>query len=41
MKANRMRNRYAEMEKAKKNSISHRGKALAKLQAWFQKEMTA
>lgn len=32
---------YAEMDKAEKNKISHRGKALAKLQAWFAKEMTA
>lgn len=32
---------YAEMDKARKNSISHRGKALAKLQEWFAKEMTA
>ncbi|GAB1314321.1 nucleoside triphosphate pyrophosphohydrolase ham1 [Madurella fahalii] len=32
---------YAEMDKAEKNQISHRGRALAKLQAWFAKEMTA
>jgi inosine triphosphate pyrophosphatase len=32
---------YAEMDKAEKNKISHRGRALAKLQAWFVKEMTA
>ncbi|KAK1835824.1 hypothetical protein QBC39DRAFT_339703 [Podospora conica] len=32
---------YAEMDKAKKNAISHRGRALEKLQAWFAKEMTA
>lgn len=30
---------YAEMDKAEKNKISHRSKALAKLQAWFAKEM--
>ena len=29
------------MDKTKKNKISHRAKALAKLQAWFAKEMTA
>jgi inosine/xanthosine triphosphate pyrophosphatase family protein len=33
--------RYAEMDKAEKNKISHRGRALAKLQAWFAKEMSA
>ena len=33
--------RYAEMDKAEKNKISHRFKALEKLQAWFKKEMTA
>lgn len=33
--------RYAEMDKAEKNKISHRAKALAKLQEWFAKEMTA
>lgn len=27
---------YAEMDKAEKNKISHRGKALAKLQEWLQ-----
>lgn len=27
--------RYAEMDKAEKNKISHRGVALGKLQAWF------
>ncbi|KXX81768.1 Inosine triphosphate pyrophosphatase [Madurella mycetomatis] len=32
---------YAEMDKAEKNQISHRGRALAKLQAWFAKEMTS
>ncbi|EAA26727.1 putative inosine triphosphate pyrophosphatase [Neurospora crassa] len=32
---------YAEMDKAEKNKISHRAKALAKLQEWFAKEMTA
>jgi len=26
---------YAEMTKEEKNAISHRGKALAKLQAWL------
>jgi inosine triphosphate pyrophosphatase len=29
------------MDKSKKNAISHRGRALEKLQAWFAKEMTA
>jgi inosine triphosphate pyrophosphatase len=29
------------MDKAEKNKISHRGRALAKLQAWFAKEMSA
>lgn len=33
------RRRYAEMDKAAKNKISHRGRALAKLQEWFAKEM--
>jgi inosine triphosphate pyrophosphatase len=33
--------RYAEMDKAEKNKISHRFRALEKLQAWFAKEMTA
>jgi hypothetical protein len=33
--------RYAEMEKTVKNKVSHRGKALEKLQAWFAKEMSA
>jgi hypothetical protein len=28
--------RYAEMDKAEKNKISHRGLALKKLQAWFK-----
>ncbi|KAK4645872.1 nucleoside triphosphate pyrophosphohydrolase ham1 [Podospora bellae-mahoneyi] len=32
---------YAEMDKAEKNKISHRSRALAKLQEWFAKEMTA
>ncbi|KAK1760729.1 inosine triphosphate pyrophosphatase [Echria macrotheca] len=32
---------YAEMDKAEKNKISHRGRALEKLQAWFAKEMTS
>ena len=27
---------YAEMDKAEKNKVSHRGKALAKLQEWLQ-----
>jgi inosine triphosphate pyrophosphatase len=27
---------YAEMTNEEKNKISHRGKALAKLQAWLQ-----
>jgi len=27
---------YAEMPKAKKNQISHRGKALAKLTEWLE-----
>jgi inosine/xanthosine triphosphate pyrophosphatase family protein len=30
--------RYAEMEKAEKNKISHRFKALEKLKAWLQEE---
>jgi inosine triphosphate pyrophosphatase len=29
------------MDKAEKNKISHRGRALAKLQEWFAKQMTA
>jgi inosine triphosphate pyrophosphatase len=28
--------RYAEMDKTEKNKISHRGRALAKLQEWFK-----
>ncbi|KAK0626679.1 inosine triphosphate pyrophosphatase-like protein [Immersiella caudata] len=32
---------YAEMEKSEKNKISHRGRALTKLQEWFAREMTA
>jgi inosine triphosphate pyrophosphatase len=32
---------YAEMDKVEKNKISHRFKALEKLQAWFVKEMTS
>ncbi|KAK3686005.1 putative inosine triphosphate pyrophosphatase [Podospora appendiculata] len=32
---------YAEMDKAKKNTISHRFKALQKLQAWFAQETTS
>jgi inosine triphosphate pyrophosphatase len=27
---------FAEMDKAEKNKISHRSRALAKLQAWFK-----
>lgn len=30
---------YAEMEKAEKNKISHRGKALAKLQHWLSENI--
>jgi inosine/xanthosine triphosphate pyrophosphatase family protein len=30
--------RYAEMDKAVKNKISHRFKALEKLKAWLQQE---
>jgi hypothetical protein len=33
--------RYAEMDGPEKNAISHRGKALVKLQEWFKKELTA
>jgi len=29
------------MEKPEKNKISHRGRALGKLQEWFAKEMMA
>ncbi|KAI7784702.1 rdgb ham1 family non-canonical purine ntp pyrophosphatase [Diaporthe eres] len=29
---------YAEMDKAEKNKISHRGRALEKLQAWFAEQ---
>jgi inosine triphosphate pyrophosphatase len=29
---------YAEMTKEEKNKISHRGKALVKLQAWLQEK---
>lgn len=32
---------YAEMDKSEKNLISHRYRALAKLQEWFAKEMTS
>ena len=32
---------YAEMDGPEKNAISHRGKALVKLQEWFKKELTA
>lgn len=30
--------RFAEMDKAEKNKISHRSRALAKLQAWFKEQ---
>jgi inosine triphosphate pyrophosphatase len=30
---------YAEMPKAEKNEISHRGKALAKLVEWLKQEV--
>lgn len=30
---------YAEMDKAEKNKISHRGKAMAKLQQWLKDEV--
>jgi inosine/xanthosine triphosphate pyrophosphatase family protein len=33
--------RYAEMDKAAKNKISHRFKALEKLQAWFAEQAKA
>lgn len=33
--------RYAEMGGPEKNQISHRGKALVKLQDWFKKELTS
>jgi inosine triphosphate pyrophosphatase len=29
---------YAEMESAEKNKVSHRGRALKKLQAWFESQ---
>ncbi|KAL2119153.1 hypothetical protein VTJ04DRAFT_6113 [Mycothermus thermophilus] len=32
---------YAEMDKAEKNKISHRYRALAKLQEWFAKQASA
>ena len=32
---------YAEMEKAEKNKISHRFRALEKLQAWFAGQVSA
>ncbi|KKA25978.1 hypothetical protein TD95_002151 [Thielaviopsis punctulata] len=32
---------YAEMKKEEKNTISHRGKALKKLQAWFNEQNAA
>lgn len=35
------KNRYAEMDGPEKNAISHRAKALVKLQAWFKEELTA
>ena len=31
--------RYAEMDKVKKNKISHRFKALEKLKAWLKEEV--
>lgn len=33
--------RYAEMQLAEKNKISHRFRALEKLQAWFAKDVPA
>ena len=36
-----VRDRYAEMTKEEKNKISHRFKALQKLQAWFAREVVA
>jgi inosine/xanthosine triphosphate pyrophosphatase family protein len=33
--------RFAEMEKVHKNAISHRARALQKLQAWFKEGNTA
>lgn len=30
--------RFAEMDKLEKNKISHRSRALAKLQAWFKEQ---
>jgi inosine triphosphate pyrophosphatase len=35
MLTRRKRQSYAEMDKAEKNKISHRFRALQKLQAWF------
>ena len=32
---------YAEMDKAEKNKISHRGKALEKLKEWLAAQPTA
>ncbi|KAI9741848.1 MAG: hypothetical protein M1834_000236 [Cirrosporium novae-zelandiae] len=32
---------YAEMDKEQKNSISHRGRALAKLREWLEEDTTA
>jgi inosine triphosphate pyrophosphatase len=34
------RHSYAEMDKEEKNKISHRFRALEKLQEWFAKEMS-
>jgi hypothetical protein len=36
--ANAVTTRYAEMDKAEKNKISHRSLALSKLQAWFMEQ---
>lgn len=33
--------RYAEMDKVEKNKISHRGRALEKLQAWFAEQTSS
>lgn len=30
--------RYAEMDKTEKNKVSHRGRALQKLQYWFKEQ---
>lgn len=32
---------YAEMEKSAKNKVSHRGRALEKLQAWFKEQASS